>query len=1013
MPASGSVTVSPNATAGVISGTSPLCPGVTATYTSNGNTGGTWSSSNNAIAVVDASTGIVTAVSPGTVNIIYTVSTGCNSPVSASRSLTVAVNANAGTVTGPSPLCIGSNAFYFSSGNPGGSWSSSNTLVATVNATTGFVTVVGTGTTNIIYTVNTGCNSPVSAFKALTVNPVAPATPGTITGETTVCASLSGLIYTINPVLNATIYNWVVPAGWTITSGQGTTSITATAGNAGGNISVNAGNFCGISGNRNLAIVVNAIGTWLGISSNNWNDGLNWCGAVPVASTNVFIPAGTPNNPVISSLAMANSISVAAGATLTINNATLQAGGTITSNANIIAMDGTLEMNGSSIQYLEANTFQNNALGSLVVNNNAGVILNGKLDIYGSLTYGSNGYDLKTNNLLTLKSTLANTAWIGNMTGKTIEGDVTVERYIPNHSKAWQFLSVPVSGLQTIHEAWQDTANFANQNRYPGFGTMLTSNLPGALALGFDVYTAPGPSIKVYNSGTGGYVGVPSTKTTAISNPRGYMLFVRGDRSVTAHNQAATSTVLRTKGKLYTPADAPPVTTVLAGRFESIGNPYASAIDFSMVTKSGGVQTDFFYMWDPKLTITTGNGGHSPYGLGGFQTFSWNGSSFDVTPGGGSYSGSNRNIESGQAFFVAAPLTGGTVSFTENSKVSGSHNVNRVYSNFKQLRTNLYVTNGADQVLIDGNLLHFDASFSNELDEYDAVKLNNTGENMGINSHGKILAVERRSEILQSDTVMYNLGQLRVQQYLLEFIPANLEMQGLTAFLEDKYLQSTTPLNMADTTRLFFNIINSPGSYAADRFRIIFRKLAPVPVTITGITASRNNDKSTTINWKVENETSIQNYTIERSADGRMFEGVITTLPFSNNGGSTAYTKIDLGAYKTDNFYRVKAISNSGQVQYSNIVKVASLKNLSYVEVYPNPVTEGKMNIRFSGKINGEYRVSIFNNLGQELQQNNIYISSNNENMTIAIGSAILPGTYRVSINGPDDIRYIQHILIK
>ncbi len=1013
VPASASVTVSPNANAGVISGASPLCPGVTATYTSNGNTGGSWSSSNNAIATVDASTGLVTAVSPGTVNIIYTVSTGCNSPVTSSRSLTVAINANAGTVTGPSPLCIGSNAFYFSSGDPGGTWSSSNTLVATVNAVSGFVTVVGTGTTNIIYTVNTGCNSPVAAFKALTVNPVAPLTPGTITGVATVCASVTGLIHTINPVLNATIYNWVVPAGWTITSGQGTTSITVTAGNASGNISVNAGNFCGTSGNRNLAIVVNATGTWLGISSNNWNDGLNWCGAVPGAATNVIIPAGTPNNPVISSLAMANNISVAAGATLTINNATLQTGGTITSNANIIAMDGTLEMNGTSIQSIGANTFQGNALGHLVINNSAGVILNGILDIYGSLTYGNNGVDLKTNNLLTLKSTLANTAWIGNMTGKTIEGDVTVERYIPNHSKAWQFLSVPVTGLQTIHEAWQDTANFANQNRYPGFGTMLTSNLPGALALGFDVYTAPGPSIKVYNSNTGSYVGVPSTKTTAISNPRGYMVFVRGDRSVTAHNQPATSTVLRTKGKLYTPADAPPVTTVQAGRFESVGNPYASAIDYAQVIKSGGVQTDFFYMWDPKLTITTGNGGHSPYGLGGFQTFSWNGSSFDVTPGGGSYSGSNRNIESGQAFFVAAPLTGGTLSFAENCKVSGSNNVNRVYSNFKQMRTNLYVINGADQVLIDGNLLHFDASFSNDINEQDAVKLNNTGENLGISSQGKILAIERRAEILVSDTVVYNLGQLRVQQYLLECIPANLEMQGLAAYLEDNYLKTTTPVSMTDTTRLLFNIINSPGSYAVDRFRLVFRKLAPVPVTITGITANRNNDKSATVNWKVENETSIRQYTIERSADGRMFEGIITTLPISNNGGSAAYTKIDLGAYKSDNFYRVKAISNSGQVQYSNIVKVASVKLASTVEVYPNPVTDSRMNIIFTGKAAGLYKLTVINSLGQEVQQSNINVSSSSEHKTVVLGASIIPGIYRLIITGPDGEKFIQQLIIK
>ena len=147
-----------------------MCIGATATYTSNGTTGGSWSSSNTAVATVNSTTGVVTAVSAGTTNITYTLSNGCGSPVSASKTLTVSANANAGTVSGSSPLCAGATATYTSNGDAGGSWSSTNTAVATVNATTGVVTAVSAGTTNITYTVNSGCGSPVSAFKTLTVN---------------------------------------------------------------------------------------------------------------------------------------------------------------------------------------------------------------------------------------------------------------------------------------------------------------------------------------------------------------------------------------------------------------------------------------------------------------------------------------------------------------------------------------------------------------------------------------------------------------------------------------------------------------------------------------------------------------------------------------------------------------------------------------------------------------------------------------------------------------------------
>ena len=131
--------VSPNVNAGTVIGTSPLCSGTTAIYTSNGDAGGTWSSSDAAIASVNATSGVVTAVAEGMATITYTVSTGCNAPVSATASVTVSPNANAGTVTGTSPLCIGTTVGYTSNGDAGGTWSSSNAAVASVDATSGVV----------------------------------------------------------------------------------------------------------------------------------------------------------------------------------------------------------------------------------------------------------------------------------------------------------------------------------------------------------------------------------------------------------------------------------------------------------------------------------------------------------------------------------------------------------------------------------------------------------------------------------------------------------------------------------------------------------------------------------------------------------------------------------------------------------------------------------------------------------------------------------------------------------
>jgi hypothetical protein len=51
-------------------------------------------------------------------------------------------------------------------------------------------------------------------------------------------------------------YNWTVPAGATINSGQGTNAINANWGTTAGNVSVTASNSCGISVARNLAVAL-------------------------------------------------------------------------------------------------------------------------------------------------------------------------------------------------------------------------------------------------------------------------------------------------------------------------------------------------------------------------------------------------------------------------------------------------------------------------------------------------------------------------------------------------------------------------------------------------------------------------------------------------------------------------------------------------------------------------------------------------------------------------------------
>ena len=99
--------------------------------------------------------------------------------------------------------------------------------------------------------------------------------PGAIASapaSTVFCAGQSRT-YTIAAVPGASTYTWTVPAGTTINSGQGTTSINATFGNISGNVCVDASNSCETSPVRCISVSVDPIpntpGNITGITSIN------------------------------------------------------------------------------------------------------------------------------------------------------------------------------------------------------------------------------------------------------------------------------------------------------------------------------------------------------------------------------------------------------------------------------------------------------------------------------------------------------------------------------------------------------------------------------------------------------------------------------------------------------------------------------------------------------------------------------------------------------------------------
>ncbi len=207
------VTINPLPMAGTLSGTPSVCVGNIRTLSSSA-TGGVWSSSNTTVATVGTS-GIVVGVAAGTSIISYTVTNVCG-VAATSVIVTVTALPDTGVISGFTSVCAGSS-ITLSHSLGGGSWSSTNTLAATITST-GIVTAIDPGTTTISYTRTNVCGS-VAATSIVTVNPL----PALITGTTSVCAGSS------TTLASATAGGTWSSAHATATVGTGTGVVTGVA----------------------------------------------------------------------------------------------------------------------------------------------------------------------------------------------------------------------------------------------------------------------------------------------------------------------------------------------------------------------------------------------------------------------------------------------------------------------------------------------------------------------------------------------------------------------------------------------------------------------------------------------------------------------------------------------------------------------------------------------------------------------------------------------------------------
>lgn len=177
--------------------------------------------------VVKRQLGSIIEVIPGTTAGTISVSTSNSCGTSPALAVPVAISVIpqlAGPLSGNTAPCSGTEVSYTVSPATGAvsyAWSVPAGWVIISGETTTNITVrAGTEAGNISVKAANICGG--NSTQTMAVSPVStPATP-VISDNSNTC---DGLQYAVLPVSNAATYNWLVPAGWSIEAGQGTTVI--------------------------------------------------------------------------------------------------------------------------------------------------------------------------------------------------------------------------------------------------------------------------------------------------------------------------------------------------------------------------------------------------------------------------------------------------------------------------------------------------------------------------------------------------------------------------------------------------------------------------------------------------------------------------------------------------------------------------------------------------------------------------------------------------------------------
>ncbi len=180
-----------------------------------------------------------------------------------------------------------------------------------------------------------------------------------------------------------------------------------------------------------------------------------------------------------------------------------------------------------------------------------------------------------------------------------------------------------------------------------------------------------------------------------------------------------------------------------------------------------------------------------------------------------------------------------------------------------------------------------------------------------------------------------------------------------------------------------------------DKIVSIANNCIALPVNFKSFTATRNSS-NVLVKWETSSEVNNSGFAVERNVNGTWIQ--VAYVPTQAAGGNSddllTYTFNDLNSNKGVSQYRIKQIDIDAQSKYSEVRSVRGDGQAIKTIVYPNPSTDGKVNVVFEDSKQTR-EVSVMDMSGRLIKQ---FKGVTNNNITI---ENLTPGIYSLRVFVP------------